>query len=184
MGHQVADQDRANRSDQTSVGLQNLHGAEGWNVFRQRFDQPEAPFLEQRHERRADDRLGHRVKAEDRIGGHRRPRLLVAPAERARVHDFAAARDERIDPGVNAAIDIGLHRRTDALEAPGAHSDGFRRFDCVVHVSSVCGRWASAVEIGSNASGQGRRPADLELPGPLQGGSCFRRRNDEGVNLS
>jgi hypothetical protein len=141
MGHQVADQDRANRSDQTSVGLQNLHGPESRNVFRQRFDQPETSFLEQRHQRRADNRLGHRVEAENRIGGHRRARLLVAPAELARVHDFAAPGDQRTDPCVNAAIDIGLHRRSDALEAPGAHSNRFRRFDCVVHVSSVCRRW-------------------------------------------
>ena len=144
MGHQVADQDRANWSDQTPVGLQNLHSPEGGDVFRQRFDQPEAPLLEQCHERRADDRLGHRVEAEDRIGGHGRARLLVAPAECARMHDFAAPGDQRTDPCVDAAIDIGLHGRTDTLEAPGAHSDRFRRFDCVIHVSSVCGQWRAA----------------------------------------
>ena len=169
MGHQVADQDRANRSDQISVGLENLHGAEGWNVVRQRFDQPETSFLKQGHQRRANDRLGHRIEAEDRIGGHRRPRFLVAPAERARVHDFAAAGDERIDPCINVAIDIGLHCRTDALKAPGAHSDRFRRFDCVVHGSSICGLWRRhRSKLASNASGRGRDPADLELPRPLQ----------------
>jgi hypothetical protein len=133
MGHQVADHDRAHGSDQTAVGLQDLHGAEGRNVFRQRIDQPEAPFLEQGHEGRADDRLGHRVQAEDRIGGHLLARLLVPPAVFARVHDFAAARDQRIDPCVNAAIDIGLHRGPNALQAPAVHSDRFRRFDCVIH---------------------------------------------------
>ena len=63
-------------------------------VFRHRVDQCEAPFLEQRHQRRADDRLGHRVEAKDRVGGHRRARLLVPPAELGRMHDFAATRDQ------------------------------------------------------------------------------------------
>ena len=63
-------------------------------------------------------------------------RLFVAPAELPRVHDFAAARDQRIDPGVHAPVDIGLHRGPDALEALGAHSGRIRRFDCVVHCAS------------------------------------------------
>ena len=184
MGHQVADQDRANRSDQISVGLENLHGAEGWNVFRQRFDQPETSFLKQGHQRRANDRLGHRIEAEDRIGGHRRPRFLVAPAERARVHDFAAAGDERIDPCINAAIDIGLHCRTDTLKAPGAHSDRFRRFDCVVHVSSICGLWLPPpFEIGFKCVGSRPRSRRSGVAPAAPSGSWFRRRNDESANL-
>jgi hypothetical protein len=139
MRHQVTQQDRANRSDQTSVGLKDLHAAKSWNVFRHRLDQPEASFFEQRHERNADDRFGHRVQAEDCVRGHRLARLLVAPAELARVHDFAATGDQRIDPRVDAAIDVSLHRRSDALEALSAHSGRFRRFDCVIHISSVCG---------------------------------------------
>ena len=90
-------------------------------------------FLEQRHQRDADDWLGHRVEPENRVGGHWRARLLVAPAELACVHDFAAAGDQRIDPGVHAAVDVGLHGRTHALEAASAHSNGFRRLDSGVH---------------------------------------------------
>ena len=113
------------------------------------------------------------------------PASLSRQPNCARVHDFAATGDQRIDPGVDAAIDVGLHRRTDALEAPGAHSGRFRRFDCVIHVSSFADEYHGrhAVEPARPAGNAGH-PADLELPGPLQGASCFRRRNDEGVNLS
>jgi len=43
------------------------------NVFRERIAEQEAALLEQRHRRDRDDRLGHRMDAEDRIRLHRAP---------------------------------------------------------------------------------------------------------------
>jgi hypothetical protein len=136
VSHQVADHNGASRRDQTSVGLQNLHGAEGRDVFRQWIDQPEAPFFKQRHYRGADDRFCHGVKAEDRVGGHGQGRLLVPPAEYARMHNLAATSYQGIDSGIDAAIEVDLHSRTNTFETPGAHSDRLGRFDCVVHAFS------------------------------------------------
>lgn len=178
VAHQIANQNWPDWRDQFSVGFQDLHGAEGRNVFRQRFDQPEAPLFEQRHKCGADNRLRHRIEAEDGVGGHGLARLFVAPAERSRVHDLASARDERVDPGVDAAVDVGLHRGPDALQATGVHSDRIRRFDCVVHWRFLMAEWDGSIML---RTGGVRHPADLELPGPRRGGTCFGRRNDEGA---
>lgn len=122
-----------------------LTAPKGRHVFRQRIDEPETPFLQQRHQRGADDRLGHRVKPKDRIGGHCCAGLLVAQAELPPVHNFPAPGDQRRDPRVNPAIDIRLHRRDNALEAPGVHPHCFGRLDCGVHGSSFCDDGEAAI---------------------------------------
>src|ERR1700733_4158852 len=55
------------------------------------------------------------------------------------MHDFSAPRDQRADPGVNAAVDIGLHDRPDEFQASSAHSDSFRLLDGVGQVPLLYG---------------------------------------------
>ena len=136
MGHQIADRHRPDRIDQLAVRGEHFNADEGRNVFCDRIDELEAALFVQRHQAHADDRLGHRIEAEDRAGGHRRLRFLVAPAELAGVHDDAAARDQSADAGIDAAVDASLHSRSDAPEASRAHADGFGGFD-LSHVASL-----------------------------------------------
>ena len=53
------------RDNQTAVRLQHLNPAKGRNKFRQGIQERAARLLEQRHEAHANDRLRHRVEAEE-----------------------------------------------------------------------------------------------------------------------
>ena len=93
MGHQIADENRTDRIDEFSIGAEHAHAAEVRNIFRQRIDQPKATLFVERHQCGADDRLGHRIVAEDRVCSQRRLLFPVAPAELPGVNDdFRAAR--------------------------------------------------------------------------------------------
>ncbi len=116
MRHQVRNE--IGRTGSTSaVGAEHLHGREGREVGGDRIDEPDTPFLQESHQRGADDRLGHRVEAEDRVLRHRRARLLVAPAELSGMHDLAVPRDQRAHARKGSAFDIGQHAPVDPLEA-------------------------------------------------------------------
>ena len=123
VAHQVLDRDRplGGTSRALAVLDPDLHLGEGGNVLGDRIGDQQPPFLDQRHRGDRDDRLGHGIDAEDRVGGHRRP---AGPerAERLREADLAVPRDQHRDARRAARRDLALHRavrrRSPALERP------------------------------------------------------------------
>ena len=82
VAHQVLDGDRALERDEVepvAVLDADLRLGEGGDVLGQRIGNHQPPFLDQRHRRDRDDRLGHGIDAKNSVGGHRRP---VGPQRR------------------------------------------------------------------------------------------------------
>ena len=70
VAHQVLDRDRPlerRKIELVAVGDADLHVGEGGDVFRDRIGDEKPPLLDQHHRRDRNDRLGHRIDAEDRV---------------------------------------------------------------------------------------------------------------------
>ena len=84
----------------------------------------EAALLVERHQRHRDDRLGHRVDAEDRVGGHRLAGGDVSQPRAAQVCDPTLPGDERQHAGELAGGDVALlEERRDPGQALGGQAD-------------------------------------------------------------
>ena len=92
------------------------------NEFGDRIGDEQLAVLEQHHQRDRDDRLGHRIDAEDGVAGQRR---TAGPqrAEIAPIADLAAARDQHGDTRHVTGIDLALHHCREAIETGGMKPD-------------------------------------------------------------
>ena len=123
--HQVLDRDRPLGGDELerlAVFDPDLHLREGGNVFRHGLVDREPPFLDQRHRRDADDRLGHGIDAEDRVLGHRRSAWSEG-AEPLGEADLAVPRDQHGDAGSAARGDLALHCRGQPIQRRAVEAD-------------------------------------------------------------
>lgn len=121
-----------------SVGVADEHtdAAERRQKLRHGIEDLEAAFLVQRHQRRADDGLRHRIDAKDRVCSHGRARIAILPANLCTMHHLTTPRQQRTYAGKPALIDIPLHRWWDAVEALGTESNGFGGLDGGRHGTS------------------------------------------------
>src|SRR6516225_1052607 len=118
VGKEIADEYRTNRvGEGLVVSLPNFYLREGGKVLGERIEQVEPRFFVERHERRANDRLGHRVDAKNGRGVERLLAGHVTDAAVVKMDDFATAGEERSDAREIARLDICLHLRLDAGEA-------------------------------------------------------------------
>ena len=100
VAHEVLDGDRPlerRKVELVAVDDADLHVGEGGDVFRDRIGDEQPSLLDQHHRRDRDDRLGHRIDAEDRVVGHRRAAGRSAPT--VPIGDLAVARDQHGAPG-------------------------------------------------------------------------------------
>ena len=104
----------------------DFHVFELGNVFRHRLLQAEPAFLDQHHRGDADDRLGHGIEAEDRIGAHRDFPVPVLPAETFRIHQLPVAGDQHDGAGQLAGLHRFLHGGVETAEPLRGHADFFR----------------------------------------------------------
>ena len=81
-------------------------------------------FLVQHHQRRADDRLGHREDAEDGVELHRVVLADVEFAHRVGEDDLPVPRQHGDEARELAVVHQGLHAGVEPLEALGGHPDG------------------------------------------------------------
>ena len=82
------------------------------------------PLLEQHHQRRRGDRLGHRIDPDQGVAGPREAALDVALPGPAAPGHAAPAGDEGEGAGELAGIDIALHPGAQAGEAAGHEAGG------------------------------------------------------------
>ena len=85
-----------------------LGSANSGTNFANRVADEQLSFLDQHHERDRDDRLGHRIDAEDGVAAQRRPVGPSAPTSLP-IGDFAAPGDHHGNAGHVARIDFALH---------------------------------------------------------------------------
>ena len=103
--------------------LRDLEIRELGNELRHRVVEREATLVVVGHQRDTDDRLRHRVDAEDRVLRDRDPVLDVLLAVGVEEDDLALARDHRDDAGEFAVVDHAVHRLGELLEAGRVHAD-------------------------------------------------------------
>ena len=124
--HQILDRDwplERNEIEPVAVLHPDLRLREGGDIFGQGIRDQHPPLLDQHHRRHRDDRLGHRIDSEDRVGRHRRP-VRPEGAQRPGEADFAVARDQHRKSWRPSGCDLALHDRRQALE-PGARKADF-----------------------------------------------------------
>ena len=104
MAEQVLDRDRLRGGD---AGIDaDRHVGKGRQMLGDRVGEEQAAFFVEDHRGHADDRLGHGINAEDRIGAHGRAGGLVAEAEAFEIGDLAMAGDG----GDGASSAVGLRK--------------------------------------------------------------------------
>ncbi|MEJ2082069.1 MAG: hypothetical protein P8Y94_07815 [Acidobacteriota bacterium] len=84
---------------------------EGGDVLRHRLVEHELPFLEEDHDGRRRNRLGHGVDPKNGIGLDRFSGLDVGEAERLEINQLAVPSDGHGHTRENTPLDIGLHDR-------------------------------------------------------------------------
>src|SRR5215469_1037377 len=120
VGKEIAEEYGTNRVHEgLVVSVPNFYLREGGKVLGEGIEQVEPRFFVERHERRANDGLGHRVDAKNGRGVEGLLAGLVADAAVVKMDDFASAGEECGDAREIARVDICLHLRLDASEAPG-----------------------------------------------------------------
>ena len=90
------------------------------------FVQAKPAFFHKHHGGDAHDGLGHRIDAKDRIVVHGDLAFAILPAEIARVHEFAIARDHDYRTGQLADVHCVLQGCVKSCEARRGHAHGFR----------------------------------------------------------
>ena len=117
MRQEIANRDRTPRRHDGAPGI-GTHGdrrvLEIRNEPAHRVVERELPFLDERHQRDAGERLGLRRDAEYRVRCHLPLRLAIRPTEGALVHCLAVFEHERDRAGDLQAIHGPLHHRIDA----------------------------------------------------------------------
>ena len=125
MAQQVLDRHRPLRIGQQqrvrAIGadllMRDLHLSHLGKELGHRIADLEPPLLDHLQDRDADDRLGHRIDAEDRIAFHRiRRRRRVALAERRHPRDLAPPRHQHDRARHEPVVDMLLRHRLDALQ--------------------------------------------------------------------
>jgi hypothetical protein len=119
MAQQILDRDRPLGRDQFELPVlldADLRIGEFGDVFRDGVGDEQPSVLDQHHERDRDDRLGHRIDAEDCVAGHYRA-ARPQHAEVAAIADLAAPRDQHRNPRQAAGVDFALHDRGQLGEA-------------------------------------------------------------------
>ena len=104
----------------------DLHLADLGQELRHGIADLEPALLDHLHDRDADDRLGHGVDAEDRVGLHRIARRHVAFAERRHPGDLAAPRHQHDRARHQAGVDVLLRHLLEALQLRGRETDILR----------------------------------------------------------
>ena len=106
-----------------TVLLGDLETRELGNELRNRVVEREAALVVVRHQGDADDRLGHRVDAEDRVLLDGDPVLDVPFAVGVEVDELPLAGDHRDDTGELAVVDHAVHCGVEFGEAGRIHAD-------------------------------------------------------------
>jgi hypothetical protein len=101
--------------------------AELGQVLRHRVGDLQPAVLDHLHQRDADDRLGHRIDAEDRVLLHRIGRRDIALALDRHPRDLAASRHQHHRTRQQPVVDMRLGRGLDLLELDRGKPDFFRR---------------------------------------------------------
>jgi hypothetical protein len=96
-------------------------------VFRDRIIQQQPALLHQHHRGHRDNRLGHRVDAEDRIARHRRARGRVLAAQVLEQRHLAAPRHQGHGARQALPVDLDLQDVEQPLGAQGTQADVGRR---------------------------------------------------------
>src|SRR5579883_3557109 len=138
MREQVADGDRADGIFLQGGAREHAHLGEGGEELGDRLEQLEAPLFVEGHQGGADDRLGHRVDAEDRIRRERYLALAILPADLLAVDHLPAPGQHGAHTGETTSIHIRLHDGFDAGETLRATSHRFSRSDRAVHCTPPC----------------------------------------------
>src|SRR6516165_7146573 len=126
VGKEIADEYGTNRvHEELVISVPNFYLREGGKVLGERIEQVESRFFIERHERRANDGLGHRVDAKNGRGVERLLAGHVTDAAVVKMDDFATSGEERGDAREIARVDICLHLRLDAGEAAGIEAMRF-----------------------------------------------------------
>ncbi len=117
MAHEIAHGDLAGGRVRLALAFEDFRVGEFGNVFRDRIFEPELAFLDQLHGGDGNDRLRHRIDAEDGLGRHRVSIARAFRADRGDVHDFPALGDEEDRAGdlagLHVGFEIGLSLRED-----------------------------------------------------------------------
>ena len=131
MAQQILDRDRPFGWDQFEFPVlldADLRVGEFRQVLRHGVGDEQPSVLDQHHERDRDDRLGHRIDAEDRVAGHYRA-ARPQHAEVAAIADLAAPRDHHRNSRQAAGVDFALHDRGQLGEAGRRQPSLFRGTD-------------------------------------------------------
>src|SRR5215472_10284036 len=120
VGKEIADEYGPNSvHERLLVSVPNFNLREGGKVLGEGIEKMEPCLFVERHERCANDGLGHRVDAKNGRGVERLLVGHVTGTAVVKMDDFATAGEERSDAREIARVDICLHLRLDAGEAAG-----------------------------------------------------------------
>jgi hypothetical protein len=108
------------------------------DVFGDRIVERPLALLVEHHHRDADNRLGHRRNAEDRVAGERFFRFEILDAVGVEGDHLAVARHERGDPGQLGLVDQRPHRLLVRLQPVGREADRLGRGQPVGGVCRDC----------------------------------------------
>ena len=123
MREQVAHRDLACGRPRLALADQNFGVGELWDVLRDRIIEPDLAVLDQLHRCNRDDRLCHRIDAEDRLRRHR-VRIPRAFGSNGRdVHHLAAPGDKEKPARNLARRDAGLDVCLRLLECSGVEAE-------------------------------------------------------------
>jgi hypothetical protein len=122
--------------------FQHLHVGQFGQPVRHRIVEADLAFFQQLQDAGADNRLGHRGDAEDRVAPHRLARLDIHHAVAAFVDEVPAQPDLGLHPGIVAAVRKAFHRIGQALQAVHSHRAGHAVFPSLVFTPPL--RMASA----------------------------------------
>ena len=176
--HEVLDGDRPlerRKIELVAVDDADLRVGEGGDVFRDRIGDEEPSLLDQHHRGDRNDRLGHRIDAEDRVVGHSR---AAGPqsADHLPISDLAVAGDQHGDAWRLLLLDLARHDGGEPLEPSRNKAQRFGR-----GVGKGEGTHQPALgfegraDNGRQAAGNRRRSRSrAPASPPLDSGSCAR----------
>ena len=122
MPHQVLDRDRTLRRDELERAAllhADLQVLQFRNVLRNRIRELHATLFDEDHRRDRNDRLGHRVDAEDRVGCHGRAGDGILLSVRQAMYDPAIPSNEHDSARNQTFVHVGAHGRVKLLQALG-----------------------------------------------------------------